>query len=209
MVQNANLTTGGPITVTATAGPLTMGGAMQSTAGGNITYQGAGDVTLRRTDERRCGGGDVNGRVAPRRQRRRGQVTRHHRRLQAGNVIGSAADPLDIAVTGLANVNAGGMQAGDSIQINGTTGDNTLHFPLSVPGRIFFNGILLHPLAPPLGGAERARRRKPRRLHAAIASCDLTAGAGDLVRFPASCAPGVTAKGELAAPLPELPEPAP
>ncbi len=43
----------------------------------------------------------------------------------------------------------------------------------------------------------------------AIASCDLTAGAGDLVRFPAACAPGVSAKGELAAPLPELPDPAP
>ncbi len=88
-------------------------------------------------------------------------------------MIGSAADPLDIAVTGLANVNAGGVQAGDSIQINGTTGDNTLHFPLTVPGQIFFNGILLLPARPTAGahGAEpcpaaRAsactRRRSPR-----------------------------------------------
>jgi filamentous hemagglutinin family protein len=224
VVQNANLTTGGPITVTATAGPLTMGGATQSTAGGNITYQGAGDVTLGGLTSGAAaavtstGGSLLDGNGGAVNVTAGTTAT-----LQAGNIIGSAADPLDIAVTGLANVNAGGVQAGDSIQINGTTGDNTLHFPLTVPGQIFFNGILLHPLAPPVapplappvapplapplapvtGGASLGVYTQ------VIASCDLTAGAGDLVRFPASCAPGASAKGELAAPLPELPEPAP
>jgi len=214
--QNANLTTGGPITVTATAGPLTMAGAAQSTAGGNITYQGAGDVTLGGLTSGAAvavtstGGSILDGNAAA------VNVSGATTTLQSGNVIGSAADPLDIAVTGLANVNAGGVQAGDSIQINGTTGDNTLHFPLTVPGQIFFNGILLPPLAPPVvpplapplapGPAGSASLGVYTQ---AIASCDLTAGAADLVRLPASCAPGASAKQDLAAPVALPGEPSP
>jgi filamentous hemagglutinin family protein len=216
VVQNANLTTGGPITVTATAGPLTMAGGAQSTAGGNIAYQGAGDVTLGGLTSGAAvavtstGGSILDGNAAA------VNVSGATTTLQSGNVIGSAADPLDIAVTGLANVNAGGVQAGDSIQINGTTGDNTLHFPLTVPGQIFFNGILLHPLAPPVVpplapplAPGPARSASLGVYTQAIASCDLTAGAGDLVRLPASCAPGASAKQDLAAPVALPGEPSP
>jgi hypothetical protein len=53
-------------------------------------------------------------------------------------------------VTNLANVNATGQVAGVSIVINGTTGDNTLHFPLTVPGGTYFNAVLLDPPPQPL-----------------------------------------------------------
>ncbi len=202
VAQNANLTTGGPITVTATAGPLTMAGGAQSTAGGDITYQGAGDVTLggltsgAAVAATSTGGSllDGNGGAV--------NVTAGTTAaLQAGVVIGSAADPLDIAVTGLANVNAGGVQAGDSIQINGTTGDNTLHFPLTVPGRIFFNGVLLHPLAPPLApGALGAASLGV--YEQAIASCTSSPGSGEPLWRPTLCRSEVSAKQALAAPPP-------
>ena len=50
--QSANLTTGGTgaITVSALGGPIVMAGAAQSVAGGDITYQAAGDITLGRLD---------------------------------------------------------------------------------------------------------------------------------------------------------------
>ena len=139
--------------------------------------------------------------------------------LQAGGVIGTLADPLEIAVAGLANVNANGAQSGVSVNINGTTGDNTLHFPLTVPGQIFFNGVLLFPIAPPVApvvpplapGIPTLAPGVPQGAslgvyEQAIASCELSTGMDALVRLPTACRPGVSAKQELAAPLPELSE---
>jgi hypothetical protein len=203
IVQNANLTTGGPITVTAAAGPITMTGGSQSTAGGNITYQAAGDITLRLLTSGAAagvtstGGSILDGNAAALNVSA-GTTTA----LQAGGVIGTLADPLEIAVVGLANVNANGAQSGVSININGTTGDNTLHFPLTVPGQIFFNGILLFPIATPLAP------RVPQGLNLGvyeqvIASCELSTVKEELVWRPTACRAEVSAKQELAAPPPE------
>jgi hypothetical protein len=102
-------------------------------------------------------------------------------------------------------VNAGGVLAGDSIQINGTTGDNTLHFPLTVPGRIFFNGVLLHPLAPPTSGPLQLFGLSV--FEQLIASCKRSVAGEEVVRLPTACGPGVSANSELPAPALELVEP--
>ena len=95
--------------------------------------------------------------------------------LQAGGgVIGTLAAPIDVLVTNLANVNATGQIAGVSININGATGDATLHFPPTVPGQIFFNGVLLYPLPPPppsgLLGSSLGAVLSP--LQEALSACD-------------------------------------
>jgi hypothetical protein len=38
----------------------------------------------------------------------------------------------------------------------GVDADNTLHFPTTVTGQIFWNGVLLWPLAPPVPGGVAA-----------------------------------------------------
>ncbi|MDP2703214.1 MAG: hypothetical protein Q8P98_14220, partial [Candidatus Rokubacteria bacterium] len=60
---------------------------------------------------------------------------------------------------GLVNVNAAGSifnppgtASGTSINLAGVDADNTLHFPPTVTGQIFWNDVLLWPLAPPVPG---------------------------------------------------------
>jgi hypothetical protein len=94
------------------------------------------------------GGSILDGNVAP-----LNVATGAGATLQAGGgIIGTLAAPIDVLVTNLANVNATGQVGGLSIVINGTTGDNTLHFPITAPGQIYFNGVLLYPLPPPPSG---------------------------------------------------------
>jgi hypothetical protein len=183
-----------------------MAGAAQATAGGAIAYQAAGDLTLNTLTSGAAvtatstGGSILDGNGAAVNVSAGTTAA-----LQAGNVIGSAANPLDIATVGLTNVNAGGVLAGDSIQINGTTGDNTLHFPLTVPGRIFFNGVLLHPLAPPTSGPLQLFGLSV--FEQLIASCKRSVAGEEVVRLPTACGPGVSANSELPAPALELVEP--
>ncbi len=128
--------------------------------------------------------------------------------LQAAGVIGTLADPLEIAVGGLADTNANGAQAGVSVDINGTTGDNTLHFALTVPGQIFFNGVLLHSPAPPTPPSAQALEQFSLPVYQqGIASCRSGPVPGDLgVRLPGLC--GVRAPAREALPS-ELPVPVP
>ncbi|MDO8475558.1 MAG: hypothetical protein Q7W02_05055, partial [Candidatus Rokubacteria bacterium] len=156
IVQNANVSTAGTgtITATATTGPITMadGTTSSTTPGtGDINYTAAGTITLATLSAggaagvNSTGGSILDGNVAP-----LNVATGAGATLQAGGgIIGTLAAPIDVQVTNLANVNATGQVAGVSIVINGTTGDNTLHFPFTVPGRISFNGVLLNPLPSP------------------------------------------------------------
>jgi len=156
IVQNANVSTAGTgaITATATTGSITMAdGTISSTAAGtgDITYTAAGTITLATLSAggaatvNSTGGSILDGNIAP-----LNVATSAGATLQAGGgVIGTLVAPIDVQVTNLANVNATGQIGGVSININGTTGDNTLHFPSTVPGRIYFNGVLLYPLSPP------------------------------------------------------------
>jgi len=102
-------------------------------------------------------------------------------------------------------VNANGALAGVSISINGTTGNNALQFPLTVPGQIFFNGVLLHPLAAPSASGVFQGFGLPI-YEQAIASCAWSPGSGAPLWRPTLCRPEVSAKQELAAPPPELGE---
>jgi hypothetical protein len=155
IVQNANVSTAGTgtITATATTGPITMAdGTISSTAAGtgDITYTAAATITLATLSAggaatvNSTGGSILDGNIAP-----LNVATAAGATLQAGGgVIGTLAAPIDVQVTNLANVNATGQIGGVSININGTTGDNTLHFALTAPGQIYFNGVLLYPLSP-------------------------------------------------------------
>jgi len=157
IVQNANVSTAGTgtITATATTGPITMadGTTSSTTPGtGDINYTAAGTITLATllaggaAGVNSTGGSILDGNVAP-----LNVATGAGATLQAGGgIIGTLAAPIDVQVTNLANVNATGQVAGVSIVINGTTGDNTLHFPLTVPGGTYFNAVLLDPPPQPL-----------------------------------------------------------
>jgi len=187
IVQNANVSTAGTgtITATATTGPITMAdGTISSTAAGtgDITYTAAGTIILATLSAggaatvNSTGGSILDGNIAP-----LNVVTGAGASLQAGGgVIGTLGAPIDVQVTNLANVNATGQIGGVAININGTTGDNTLHFPLSVPGQIYFNGILLYPLSPPpssfLGGSGLEATPSP--LQRALSTCKASAGQG-------------------------------
>jgi hypothetical protein len=52
--------------------------------------------------------------------------------------------------------NPPGPPIGTSINLAGVDADNTLQFPLTVPGQIFWNGALVWPLAPVPGGVGAA-----------------------------------------------------
>jgi len=163
LVQNANVSTGGTGNVTATAfvGSINMADGTVTTAAGTgaVSYQAPGPITLGllaapggAVTVNSTGGSILDGNTAALNILAGTGAT-----LTAGSVIGTFVAPLDVQVTNLANVNATGQIGGVSININGTTGDNTLHFPSTVPGRIYFNGVLLYPLSPPplsfLGGS--------------------------------------------------------
>jgi hypothetical protein len=157
IVQNANVSTAGTgtITATATTGSITManGTTSSTTPGtGDINYSAAGTITLATlraggaASVNSTGGSILDGNVAA-----LNVATGAGATLQAGGgTIGTLAAPIDVQVTNLANVNATGQVAGVSIVINGTTGDNTLYFPFTVPGLAYFNGVPLAPLSPPL-----------------------------------------------------------
>jgi len=54
----------------------------------------------------------------------------------------------------------------------GMDADNTLHFPTRVTGQIFWNGVLLWPLAPPVPiGATGAAAAPQATLQAAMPNC--------------------------------------
>ena len=100
--------------------------------------------------------------------------------LNAGGVIGLLAAPIDINVGGQVNVNASGSvfnppgpSIGTSIDMAGVDADNTLHFPTTVTGQIFWNGVLLWPLAPPVPpiGATGAAAAAQAALQAATPNC--------------------------------------
>jgi hypothetical protein len=121
---------------------------------GDINYTAAGTITLATllgggaVGVNSTGGSILDGNVAA-----LNVATGAGATLQAGGgIIGTLAAPIDVLVTNLANVNATGQVGGVSIVINGTTGDNTLHFPITVLGQIYFNGVLLYPLPPPPSG---------------------------------------------------------
>ena len=100
--------------------------------------------------------------------------------LNAGVVIGTLAAPLDVNVGGQVNVNAAGSifnppgpAIGTSINMAGVDVDNTLHFPTTVTGQIFWNGVLLWPLAPPVpGGAAAAASAARAALQDGTPACD-------------------------------------
>jgi hypothetical protein len=63
---------------------------------------------------------------------------------------------VDVNVGGSVNVNASGTvfnpsgpAIGTSINMAGSDVDDTLHFPTTVTGQIFWNGVKLWPMAPP------------------------------------------------------------
>lgn len=207
--------TQGPGTVSALGGPIVMTGTAQSTAGGDITYEATGDITVGRLTAgggatvTSTGGSILDGNGVTANLSAGGSAT-----LAAAGVIGTAADPLDAAVSGLANVNAAGSQSGVSIAINGTTGDGTLHFSLAVPGQIVFNGVLLHPIVPPTPPAPPLPPAPLRPsvptvtiYNQMLASCEEESGAGASVRAPAACAASLSAPQTLTAPPPELDAP--
>lgn len=168
--QNANVSTGGTgsVTATATAGGITMADGIVTTAAGTgaVNYQAPGTITMGLLSApggavtvNSTGGSILDGNTATLNILAGTEAT-----LTAGNVIGTLAAPIDVDVGGLVNVNAAGSIFNPpgpaictSINLAGVDADNTLHFPLTVPGQIFWNGVLLWPLAPPvLGGAAAA-----------------------------------------------------
>ncbi|MDO8475553.1 MAG: hypothetical protein Q7W02_05030 [Candidatus Rokubacteria bacterium] len=158
------------MTATATAGGITMADGTVTTAAGTgaVSYQAPGAITLGLLSApggavtvNSTGGSILDGNTAALNILAGTGAT-----LTAGNVIGTLAAPIDVDVGGLINVNAAGSifnppgpAIGTSINPAGVDADKTLHFPLTVPGQIFWNGVLLWPLAPPVpGGAAAARR---------------------------------------------------
>jgi len=165
IVQNANVTTAGAgsDSATATAGGIIMADGTAATAAGtgNVGYQAPGTITLGLLSApggavtvTSTGGSILDGNAAPLNIQAGTGAT-----LTAGGVIGLLAAPIDVNVGGLVNVNAAGSvfnppapAIGTSINMAGVDADNTLHFPLTVTGQIFWNGVLLWPLAPPVPG---------------------------------------------------------
>jgi hypothetical protein len=162
IAQNANVTTGGAgsITATATTGGITMGnGRITSAAGtGAVSYQAPGIITLGLLS---ASGGAVTvnstgGSILDGNAGALNILAGTGATLNAGGVIGLLAAPIDVNVGGQVNVNAlgsvfnaPGPAIGTSINMAGVDADNTLHFPPTVTGQIFWNGMLLWPLAPP------------------------------------------------------------
>jgi hypothetical protein len=162
VVQSSSVSTGGTggVTVTATAGGITMADGTSTTAAGTgtISYVAPGTVTLgllsapgNSVSVTSTGGSILDGNAAPLNIAAGGSAT-----LTAGGVIGLLAAPIDVNVGGQVNVNAAGTvfnppgpAIGTSINMAGTDVDDTLHFPTTVTGQIFWNGVLLWPLAPP------------------------------------------------------------
>jgi hypothetical protein len=162
VVQSSSVSTGGTgsVTVTATAGGITMADSTSTTAAGTgtISYVAPGTVTLgllsapgNSVSVTSTGGSILDGNAAPLNIAAGGGAT-----LTAGGVIGLLAAPIDVNVGGQVNVNAAGTvfnppgpAIGTSINMAGTDVDDTLHFPTTVTGQIFWNGVLLWPLAPP------------------------------------------------------------
>jgi len=162
IAQNANVTTAGAggITATATTGGITMADGTQASAAGTgaVSYQAPGTITLGLLSApggsvtvNSTGGSILDGNVAALNILAGTGAT-----LNAGGVIGLLAAPIDVNVGGQVNVNAlgsvfnpPGPAIGTSINMAGVDADNTLHFPTTVTGQIFWNGVLLWPLAPP------------------------------------------------------------
>src|SRR5262249_5679756 len=162
VVQSSNVGTGGTgsVTVTATTGGITMADGTSTTAAGTgaISYTAPGTITLgllsapgASVTVNSTGGSILDGNAAPLNISSSGSAT-----LTAGGVIGLLAAPVDVNPGGLVNVNAGGSvfnppgpAIGTSINMGGSDVDDTLHFPITVTGQIFWNGVKLWPLAPP------------------------------------------------------------
>jgi hypothetical protein len=122
-------------------------------------------------------------------------------------VIGTLAAPVDVNVGGLVNVNAAGSifnlpgpAIGTSINMAGVDADNTLHFPPTVTGQIFWNGALLWPLAPPVpgGGAAAAAAAGQSVLQQGVPACQNQLGASDVTVTVRSalCRPAPTPSSE-------------
>lgn len=134
-------------------------GTSTTSAGtGTISYVAPGTVTLgllsapgASVSVTSTGGSILDGNAAPLNIVAGGGAT-----LTAGGAIGLLSAPIDVNVGGQVNVNAAGTvfnppgpAIGTSINMAGTDVDDTLHFPTTVTGQIFWNGMLLWPLAPP------------------------------------------------------------
>jgi hypothetical protein len=187
VVQNSSISTGGTggVTVTATAGGITMADGTATTAAGAgaVSYQAPGTITLgllsapaAAVTVSSTGGSILDGNTAPLNITAGTGAT-----LSAGVVIGTLAAPVDVNVGGQVNVNAVGSifnppgpAIGTSINMAGVDVDNTLHFPTTVTGQIFWNGVLLWPLAPPVpgGGAAAAASAARAALQEGIPACD-------------------------------------
>jgi hypothetical protein len=97
---------------------------------------------------------------------------------------------VDVNVGGQVNVNAAGSifnppgpAIGTSINMAGVDADDTLHFPTTVTGQIFWNGVLLWPLAPPAppgGGSAAATLAVRSVLQQGVPACDNALGALDV-----------------------------
>jgi hypothetical protein len=162
VLQSSNVSTGGTgsVTVTATAGGITMADGTSTTAAGTgaISYVAPGTVTLgllsapgASVTVNSTGGSILDGNAAPLNIAAGGGAT-----LTAGGVIGLLAAPVDVNVGGSVNVNASGTvfnppgpAIGTSINMAGSDVDDTLHFATTVTGQILWNGVKLWPLAPP------------------------------------------------------------
>jgi hypothetical protein len=174
IVQNANVSTGGTgsVTATATTGGITMAdGTAASAAGtGAVSYQAPGTITLGLLSApggavtvNSTGGSILDGNTAALNILAGSGAT-----LNAGSVIGLLAAPIDVNVGGQVNVNAGGSifnppgpAIGTSINMAGVDADDTLHFPTTVTGQIFWNGRLLWPLAQPVNAPPGALLEQP------------------------------------------------
>jgi hypothetical protein len=119
--------------------------------------------------------------------------------VDARGVLGVLAAPIDVNVGGQANVNAAGSifnppgpAIGTSINMAGVDADNTLHFPTTVTGQIFWNGVLLRPLAPPVPGGAAAAAQAA--LQQAEPACRQPLGATGLIIDPSNalCRPAPT-----------------
>jgi hypothetical protein len=169
IVQNADVSTGGTgsVIVRSTAGGITMADGTVTTAAGTgaVSYQAPGTVTLGLLSApggavtvNSTGGSILDGNTPALNILAGTGAT-----LIAGSVIGTLAAPVDVNVGGLVNVNAAGSifnppgpVIGTSISMAGVDADNTLHFPPTVTGQIFWNGVLIWPLAPPVPGGGAA-----------------------------------------------------
>jgi hypothetical protein len=114
--------------------------------------------------------------------------------LNAGVVIGTLATPVDVNVGGQVNVNAAGSifnppgpAIGTSINMAGVDGDDTLHFPTTVTGQIFWNGVKLWPLVPPPvrgGGTAAVAGAVDSALQQAVPACRQPLAASGVVIAP-------------------------